>query len=256
MLKKYFIHESAKVISFVERGETDEKSMHECRVAIKKIRALTDLLSWTNEKFDVSEAEKPYRRLFQKMGPPREYQVHLKLSATLGILIPADAENAERKASQEAIGKLTEKLNKSTLKKLRKQEENILDALDHLSKKEVARYFRYCRSALIKRIQNSGENKLHFLRKKVKTFFYNLKAFDDSKGLNSNKEVIDELDTFQQILGNWHDMEEIKIRLNLGETDGLPEQNFLEKHKEIIADIGDGKGRLYWKLGVMKLSCR
>ena len=242
MLKKYYREQSGNITKFIKKGEVSEESMHECRIAIKKIRALFQLLVWRNDEFDYRNAEKPFRILFQLLGAAREFQVDLKLRNDLGI--SGDDENEERRKYHIALRELFKKLDKSLIKKIRNRDDQVNAALDQLSKKRLNRYIGHVYVSLVKRLQAGVENpqKLHSLRKRVKISYYNFKALPELEA--ANKSLTEQLDGLQRLLGDWHDLEEMVSKFK--EQDGMQNKlvtsqipGLIAKQNDIVAHISN-----------------
>jgi len=209
MLRTYFSNQSQQVVHFIQQQQMDATSMHQCRVAIKKIRALLKLLSDVHPAFNSSKAEKPYRRLFKGLGAVREFHVREKLRSDAGLSCSAKQDLLERDKMHQATLRLEKMLNNSTVHDLKKQERRILTELKKQSKRKARHAIRRLQQHLVTELFAARQSsvQLHDLRKKIKTFYYNIKALQGN-GVSA-KPLLEHLDQVQQQLGDWHDTDEL-----------------------------------------------
>jgi len=209
MFGKYFRTQSECIYSFIEDKEIVTHSIHDTRIAIKRVMALLQLISYCDTDFKEKSAVRPYRNLFRKLGTVREFEVAQKWFSRLRI--PSSGWKIRHIELQgaSAAAQLKCTLTKSRYRTIKKQEKKISHALDTLKSKHLKKYVTQLEQEITERLfsTNLSPSTFHDLRKLIKVFMYNQQALPQK--LKSELNVFDAFDQLQSLIGDWHDLEQI-----------------------------------------------
>ena len=184
---------------------------HKIRISIKKIKALFELIEFCNDKFPAKKHFKAFKPLFKQAGEIRDNYIQQSLIKKYAI--PQTNEylselNKSAKAEKQAFGQFAGNTEADKLKKEAFElEEIILD----LKKKDIAKYFRKTAEKIENALRKNHmrEKKLHLLRMKLKSYYYNLKI------MNEEKTLIPIIKDLEELLGKWHDLKLTSGQLRL-----------------------------------------
>ena len=198
--EKYFLQQNAlarKSLRLYLR-EKDAESLHQFRVAIKKIKAVLVMLDKLNALKDLKENYSPYKLIFRYAGSIREQ------------LLQRESAYPLKKSDPKIIAKLNRDLKRAAPVFLKSASHVLPGTLKSFQKLDQQDITPYCKDLLHKlksKWRKVGNNQgMHKFRKALKQLLYCthlLKNKERLKILSHKKyELIDEL---QDLIGQWHD---------------------------------------------------
>lgn len=214
-LKNNFIARTKAIDVLLEKPvqKFTVEDFHKLRVEIKKLKSQFKLVNFCSKKFEWKKHFKSFQSIFQQAGKVRELQVEeaslKKYALYKGLKTYI---KKLKKVRQEEKFFFLLMINKDLRTRLKKSKKRVLSLIETINKKDAKSYLNKKR----KQIENliSGKQlkieKAHELRKLIKEFYYNIKSLNFPKQIKLLKET----DSFQTVLGKWHDCEVIKVHLN------------------------------------------
>ncbi len=190
-------------------------TVHDLRVNMKKQMAFYRFLEAVEPAFSAKEAKTAFGELYALAGKVRDLQVErslLRQRVRLGALFASWLK--QREESYKTLLRDYEK--ELTLAPIRQLERTVEATFQPLSPGLVLdRYEGFLKSLLQeirKTLEGDGNaDRLHYLRKRVKDLFFNLRMFELLfPGNPLPKKTMKALDKFQTLLGNWHDLDFIR----------------------------------------------
>ena len=179
-------------------------SLHQLRVAIKKMNALLILLHKLNPDFDYEAAYVPYKNIFKRAGFIREEILQSER-------LKQGSENKQGKRVRVAIlSKLNTELfrvSKAELVNAGKALPFIQSALGKLKQKEIIKYCEKLFAKVEAKWKNTTRNaEIHKFRKHLKQLLYcshllSQKQRDELISSKKHKRI----DKLQEAIGQWHD---------------------------------------------------
>jgi CHAD domain-containing protein len=187
----------------LEKGP-DSDLIHDLRLQVKKIKAVTELLKSGGKhpkNFSVSEI-KP---MFKDAGTIRTAEMHLKQLKEAGLEHP----DVRKELMAETINgyiKLIEN-QKKYLKDIRQTKKAFNKHIRSIKERKLKRYFLYAVGALALELQGTlHTEQLHEFRKNIKELLYVFKMLPQKlqRKINLNVPWLDQL---QEAIGDWHDLD-------------------------------------------------
>ena len=207
-LKKYLNNRQEAIDLILKKPKQlyTAETFHKLRVEIKKLRALFELINHCASEFKKDKNFAPFKLIFRQAGKVRELQVEeamLKKHFKTNLLKEYKAHLKKLKLEEQE--KYFSIINKKEVKILAPQYSHTIYYLKEVNEKKATRYLKKKRLKIGKIIRQKMLSKiqLHELRKKLKTFNYNLKMLDL---LNKNKSI-HKKNILPELLGKWHDCE-------------------------------------------------
>jgi CHAD domain-containing protein len=191
-VRKYFnkrVEHLERIIHFKSASYKPE-TFHKLRVEIKKINAVFELVNFCEKNFKRKKTFKPFKDLFKKAAAVRDLQVELALLRKYKI---AFLNNSYAKELTNNLKQAKEKFHKAINEKLLHQldecSKEAYNAVSQLNNKDVNQYFKKTAGEINSLLQKKLKpEQLHGLRKKLKTFYYNLKSCNaDQKNFSFDK---------------------------------------------------------------------
>jgi CHAD domain-containing protein len=200
MQRDVHIRKPVKDIQNLLKTEHSPEMIHKLRVKLKQVNALVRMLE-ASTHIKLKNHLKFIRRLFDHSGKLRTIQIEKDLIRSYGIRAEKSDYLNALEARQIRVQNKFEKLIRSgTDRKLKQNRKEILSILHQLSNKKIERYLNKEAVKMKRMVQEiiSKEDKLHIVRKQLKTFLYNIKLKVDEKATGN-------LSKFLELLGAWHD---------------------------------------------------
>jgi CHAD domain-containing protein len=202
-LKKYFNHQVAVINTFLHRVDdriTDD-DIHNLRLAIKKIKAVFTLVNAIVPSFKLHKMLLPFEALFDHAASIRE----ARLQYTMLPQLPAGPVTRSYRAhvNREAVrGKkvLLAFCNDQAWEALKTTAKKAGKKIRQASTRKANDYLKQHKRKLVKRFRKHpvGENDLHDTRKSIKEMRY-------YENMLKNKSSNIFTDSFQELIGRWHD---------------------------------------------------
>lgn len=232
--KAYFRKQldAIEIILKKRHEKISKKDIHQLRIAVKKIKALSALVLFCEPDFRMRKFMKPFKKIFAAAGKLRELQLEksrLKKMQLLGSLKDY-SHHLKRRLKKKKHGFFS-LANAKIIRKLQKRSKMILSGFESVSKTLINRFVDE-KSNEISRLAataNLKENDAHRLRKTLKELYYTLLIFDTKDTLFKN------IDRFQQLLGQWHNDVVLKDYLQKA----LDNKNEAENELKIIGEARD-----------------
>src|SRR5688500_12594510 len=190
------------------RSEANVESVHDTRVAIKKLRAYSELLNELDKtlKIDLPQT----KSLFDILGKHREWDTilkHLQKSPDdLSELCPLFVSHI-RQAKDQLLYLIKNALEVYTINEVEEVSKKVEEIVRVMTLHKVA---DDCKKIILQHMIKLKKQSIHFkkephdTRKSLKIIFYWINLFPPET-LYSNKQV-KELDLFLDKLGKWHDL--------------------------------------------------
>ena len=204
LVKKYFLAEASAVVRLLQKPPDafTPEDFHALRVHIKKIKTVMALANEACSEFNMEKLIKPYQLLFDLAGKVRE----LQLLTTIVHQYPQEPTlesyirqlQARLEAATQDFFALTDQRFLRKLKKHNKKIYTYLNAIHHANAKKYASMMRHEIEEIMAMPAPDNEQ-YHRLRKKLKRLNYLRKM---SK---AGKKKLPLPDTFEELLGQWHD---------------------------------------------------
>lgn len=214
-IKKYLDkHSSAIGLLFSKAQKSNTPTYyHQLRIEIKKLRALIDIISHVDKKFNSKKALKPFHNIFQSAGKIREIQLeesmmkkHYSASTftTYKLIIKEQKTKYQAEFFELIKGALIEK-QKKTIHDLKK-------SLQKVDERNVQKYLHKKSRRINKLLTHGVEDiaDLHKLRKLIKTYSYNLKLIDQT----DHVDILPLYSNLPELIGQWHDTQTMLAHLH------------------------------------------
>lgn len=216
--------------------DPNEESIHEARVAIKKINSFFHLLGYCDPDFDAGRTLKPLNKLFKQMGKVRDHDSLLQLCSRFHIDLLAFP--GDHRREKKAYKKLHRHCD-NCRDEFRQMKKSGTRQLKHVSIDKWKEYIKG-ESKNIFRVASSGvtQEACHPMRKSIKHLAYNA-GIRDTNGL-IKKTAIDQLDQMQDRIGEWHDIAKFRSRIEIIQY-GLT-------HKKEFAAIARAEKKLFGEI--------
>lgn len=239
LLEKYLKKIEAEILFLLGKARQDftVNDFHKLRVEIKKLNAFFELVDFCVAGFNRKKIYKPFRMIFKQAGKVRELQVEEGMLSTYFIKNSLqDYRLGMRSALEKEIKSFFSILDKKTEESLQGNISKTSTFLKEINKKKLSEYLKFAwkKTQKILERENLLPENLHFLRKRIKIFFYNsaLQSFGkETNGISITEDLSD-------LLGKWHDGQVILDRLEIAMNSGQinPAELFqIEKLREDIA---------------------
>jgi CHAD domain-containing protein len=204
----------------------EPQEIHQMRIEIKKIIAITNLAESCTKGLDFSGPLKPITRLFKKAGKVRDEFVRLELI------------NRFKKNDETLKSKQCSQIKKLSLrfcseirayeKDLKKSGEKILNKFKNLKNNCIIQlYQEQLKNLILLFSERNNQMNLHKYRKKIKTILYGYEIFNERllKELPLNTAYLERI---QDKIGRWHDLD---ITLKLLAEEGFADTKTVNKLK-------------------------
>jgi len=208
-LEKNFHHYYVEVLHRCE-----EEDVHQLRLNMKRQVAFFHLLEFLDPTFHSSKALEAYGKLYKKAGKVRDYQVEKKVVRREEELLKLQHHFSDWLSEQERRqrDKLQSYEEEQSLLRVRRLSKLVRNRLRYLPEQEfktmLADYFAGLFAKVREVIGPEYRSEAHFhdLRKRIKVLFYNLDLINTlCTTTQLAKKHMKSLDSFQKLLGNWHD---------------------------------------------------
>ena len=209
-----------------------KKDIHELRIAVKKIKALSHLVLFCEPGFRIRKFMKPFKKIFTTAGKLRDVQLEktrLKKMQLLGSL--EDYSHRLKRRLKKKKHLFFSLANARFMRKLQKRSKMIFAGFDSVSATLINRFLEEKRNEIsgLMATANLKENDAHRLRKILKELYYTSLVFDAKDTRFKN------IDGFQQLLGQWHNDVVLKGYLQKA----LDNKNEAESELKIISEARD-----------------
>jgi len=197
----------SKKLKKVVKDPGNEKSVHDIRTAIKKIKAYLNLIHFICPDFNLKKEFKSWKALFKEVAGVRDWQIHSKV-AELNLHIPIEEVIIKYPDTPKDLSSYAKIFNKGFYHER-------LKAIDSwLKKGDITKYVKEYRDEIILKIRELllGDKeyrtqKLHVLRKLLKEYYYNLDLIKSTEGKLFTQESLEAwLKNMGGLLGDWHDI--------------------------------------------------
>jgi CHAD domain-containing protein len=202
-LNRYFKHQFAEIKTFFQRVNANitDEDIHKVRLSIKKIKALFMLVNAIVPSFRMHKMWVPFEALFDHAAKVREAQLQYNLLTQLpaGPVTTSYRTHVNRQASR-AIKELTAYCDDTHWQALKAKAKKAAKKIATVSTGKANRFFRKHKKKFHKAFKAKpvDEEELHDTRKAIKDLRY-LKSMLQIKSSN------DITDSFQELIGRWHD---------------------------------------------------
>lgn len=235
----------------------DPESIHDYRVAVKRLRALFNLVETVNPGFDARKHLRRFRAVFKSSAEFRDLHIQADLAGEFSALsgFPGDEYLAFiRKRERKAAANMSEFGVDFDLERLGKKRKKIARALEGTDPDSAERSMRYrfesLRGELAFRIEGHEpeDRDLHAVRILVKEYHYTGEILRECfpACLVDGDTVFAGLKRVHQALGKWHDYEVArawlkrygKKHLSFAESGGIEAERYIgEKKGELREDF-------------------
>jgi CHAD domain-containing protein len=215
MLEKYFEqqYELASKNLRLAQGVFSEKTVHELRVSIKRLRALLDFVAQLlpTEAETMEAYFKPFRKIFRGAGKLRDAQVQEilleRLAKEWGLPAPLAYQKHLKTVQEEAFDNLKQIAKQTDLKKWAGKAKPLIKILHQVSSKELAyqteKILRSRFTIVRQLVQNVTEDEpLHEARKIIKAIYYILHLVFKPDSVQQYQD----LKHLEETIGDWHDI--------------------------------------------------
>lgn len=185
----------------------DQHSLHNFRVSVKKLNALSNLVSFVDEKSDTFRSMKGINKMFDHAGELRDGYVIEELSKNYGLENLVSKEISEMR--EEQLGKLKHcyRSNNSHSSHIRLKN---VKYLEKISEADIILFFKHIRNQIEQCILAPEQSiDIHHVRKILKEYLF-LSNLLNHKTYNQEVEAFEEL---QHDVDNKHDLEKLLKRL-------------------------------------------
>lgn len=217
-------------------NEYDKEDYHQLRVEIKKLHAVMCITDYCTKNFKRKKYFKPFKKVFKQCGRIREFQIE---EATLEVYESFFINNylykLKKRIQKEQLD-LHSVINKKRKKKIKRSFKKMTPVIKELDEKKVNDFIEKKREKISDLILQKPLEPLqvHELRKKLKENFYNQNSLGQPIA-----EKLKEEDSFQEILGKWHDGRRVNDHLERSiikeETDPQEIMQLIQIDEEIMA---------------------
>jgi len=202
-LRTYF-EEQLNTIEFIlkkRHSKISEEDIHKLRVAIKRIKSLSELILFCVPDFKSKKFLKRYNKIFSAAGKARELQLEISMLKNLEIFDSVKNYghhlNMILKKKKRRLFSLSDS---EMIHKLEKRSQIILRCFDTVSKNKVNRFLEEKTDEIRKLMEtrNLKTEEVHRLRKILKELYYTVLIF------RVKDDRFKYIDDFQELLGQWH----------------------------------------------------
>ena len=199
------------------KGPEKDKTVHDLRTSIKRIKAYLKLIHFICPGFKYKKTFRPWKAFFKEMADFRDRQAHekvaeKKLKTSIETIISKDA------VPFPDLDSYKKAFDKKLYKKIRNKIESGLE------EKPVSQCIRGYNEEITLKIREllMGDKEyrrrnLHVLRKQLKEYYYNLDVLKKSKILFADAAEIEAwLKKMMDLLGDWHDVRSFADRTRKG----------------------------------------
>lgn len=184
--------------SYAKKG--DDKSLHQLRVEIKKLKSLIHFLEFKNAKFHDKELQNSLGKIFKLLGEKRDYRNALSFCKQFGI---KKSMLTNKPDSSKKISKKIEKLLETTTELSKKIEENI----PKTKVSDLEKYLSLCHKDISSVLTSPKvATNLHEARKKMKDILYLSKLMEKDKKSFISTQELKILEQMQDLIGQVHDL--------------------------------------------------
>jgi CHAD domain-containing protein len=233
--------------NFSKKQESQE--IHQMRIEIKKIIAITTLAESCAKGLDFSGPLKPIISLFKRAGKLRDGFVHLEL---INRFQKSNATLKNEQGSQ--IKKLSDRFCleiRAYEKDLKNSGKKILFKFKGLKNNCILHLYQKQLNKLIRSFSDrSNPMDLHKCRKKIKTILYGYEVFN--KGLLKELPLnTDYLERIQDKIGRWHDLAmTMKVLADEGFADNQTVNKLKAQNERLIRSINTSTNNFQKKVTI------
>ncbi len=233
-LIKYFKKRKEIVLSILEIPERDFTSanFHKLRVEIKKLNALYGLLNYSSEDFKRKKLFEPLKLLFEQAGKVRQLQLHEEmLTEYKDTPLPEEYRDLIKEQRRKEENIYFDLVSHTSMEELNTNFHKIVPFLTRIDNEKVKGYMEMKRNLITQSISPPilRKQKMHPLRKQLKELQYNM----DSQALKKSNKPISNTDSLTELLGHWHDYQDIIIHLKKTIAAGELDAQALDQLKKI-----------------------
>lgn len=205
LLKTYFHKRLENIGALMEKPQNQfsPEDFHKLRVEIKKQKALFKMVAYCTKHFKSQLLFKPLKQLFLQAGKVRDLQLEAEMIKK--------QDRSNRLKNYVHLIELQIKEEKKTFfqfenkvkGKLKKINLQIIPFFIAIDKKGLEKYIKeeLKQVTLLLKRKTLKTKKLHQLRKKLKSFHYNLKCLD----IKQEETLCKNRTQLQDMMGKWHD---------------------------------------------------
>lgn len=207
-------------------------TFHKLRVEIKRLNALFELINYCKRDFKRKKSFEPFKKIFVQAGKVRELQVEaLMLKNFFNNNLLKDYRDSLKKQGVVEQQKFFSIIDLNFTEMVRRKFHEITPFISEVNKKKINAYIDWQRANIEKLLNQKTlqTEQLHILRKRLKSFYYNLES------LGLHKKPHQKNDILSALLGEWHDCQVIIRHLNKARDTGAispVELSQVEKAKE------------------------
>lgn len=235
----YFETEFAKAVKYLEKYAEDpqEETLHQFRVEIKKIRSVFGMMEELRGDKKIAKWHRQVRSIFRNAGIIRELQLEknwLNIHRKFNLIRQLRYEDKIIKAN-----KNLQKAIPGMLKKLGKVRVNTEHILSELTQQQASLYVkRKWRESLVMVLHLDNESHWHETRKNIKQFLYAKQWIPDDVYVSGKiKKIFNQLNRLQEIIGKWHDLEVLLLKLKTFGTYLEGHSNLKREHQLALRKI-------------------
>lgn len=186
----------------------DEEAIHDMRVAIKRLRAISNLIAFVQPQFDVKASIAVYRQIFKSFGRLRDLQISDKLLDETSALPQSRRALSDRLKKEIAVSSdtLRSEYRKSTID-LKSANETFLHELSDVSvdQETANRYLDFLRSKIKISKYRFTIKAWHKKRVNIKFYHHVMDALTAVGMFISNEKEMKTIRIAETLLGDWHD---------------------------------------------------
>jgi CHAD domain-containing protein len=196
-------------------GKHDPEGVHECRVALKRLKALFRLVESVHPDFDAKKRFRGFRKLFKAFAAIRDLHIQIGIAEELSGVeeFPQERYILYLKDREEkALAGLDAFAAEFSLERLRKRGKKIERALAELDPEtaglRAGERYAALLAELLGRIgsEEPSDDVMHDIRKRFKELHYTREVLDEVfPGGERSKKNLARLKKVHQALGKWHD---------------------------------------------------
>lgn len=213
LLNTYLNHQIHLLLSVLKKkgSSFSENDFHSIRIAIKKIKALFALVEKSDTSFHQKKYFAPFKLVFELAGKIRDKEVTLSILHAYPYNASIDRFEFDL---QHHISKEKKHFFKMTTPGLRKairhSQSKLSHFLDKINSKSAAKFLKKKKQTISSLLLNDrlDPTLLHEVRKQIKDAYY------IEKMLHPNIQEMTGTDSFQDLLGQWHDSRVLLDKLN------------------------------------------
>lgn len=188
------------------------EDFHRLRTEIKKIKAQFKLLNFCSKKFERKKQFASYRSIFRQAGKVRELHVE-EVSLKKYVIYKGLKKYIQnlKKVRLEERRKFFLMINENLRNSLNKANKEVLSLIEMIKKKDAKKYLNKKRKQIkdLISVKQLKSERVHELRKLIKEFYHN----SISLNFRNENKLLRDINSFQDLLGKWHDRQVIKEHL-------------------------------------------